>query len=437
MYRFVFFLLFPVFSLPVFSQVKVEYKQTAEFYIKNILLGPGVEVGNIKHVGMIGGLGQFEADSAILGVKSGLILSTGHVDSIQGPNSKPSYTSEGVFPESKELLKALKKGDKDLKKLCRSKTTDITVIEFDFVPQQNVLEFRYVFASDEYPEYAGSMFNDVFGFFIKGPGIKKSKSNLAVLPDKKQTPITINNVNHYKNSEYYRGSSHKKKWLKKLFMSKAEKKDLAILKSYLEFDGLTTVLTVHCDVIPYRKYHMKIAIGDVGDRIYDSAVFLEAGSFTSVEDTSGKYFPVLEKIKEQPPNIDSVLKAETITDTITEKEIDEKFEITDIYFASDSYVISDSAKTQLDLLIGYLEKNKDLQCNLFGYTDIKGSKKYNQSLSEKRAMAVKQYLTAKGISENRLNDAGFSFENPKNDNSTEQGRARNRRVEIVLEISGE
>ena len=81
------------------AQFTTENKQTAEFYIRNVLMGPGVVVGNIRHVGMIGGLGQFNADSTIIGVKSGLVLSTGNADSIKGPNDTRSFTSRGQLPK--------------------------------------------------------------------------------------------------------------------------------------------------------------------------------------------------------------------------------------------------------------------------------------------------------------------------------------------------
>lgn len=414
-----------------YGQIRVENSQSAEFYIKNVLIGPGIEVGQIKHVGMIGGLGQFDADPKIIGVKSGLILSTGNADSILGPNKSSRFTSTTILPESKLLVKDLRRGDKDLNRLSGGRTTDITVIEFDFVPVKNVLEFNYVFGSEEYPEFVGSYFNDVFGFFLSGPGIKRTM-NLAVLPDGK-TPISVNNVNHKKNKDYYRRNS-RANGLKQVFLSGDKKAELEELKKYIQFDGLTKVLTVRYDVLPYRKYHIKIAIGDVGDRIYDSGVFLEAGSFTSTIDTAGKYFKDLEVFNNtSPPNIDSILRGKLPSDTIVTTQINEEFEITDIYFDHDSYLLIDSSTKQLEKLAQYLLSEKKLKCFLYGHTNNVGSKNYNQDLSEKRAMAVKNYLISQGIASSRIHYAGLNFEKPAFDNVTDEGRARNRRVEIVLE----
>jgi outer membrane protein OmpA-like peptidoglycan-associated protein len=412
-----------------FGQIVTETSQLAEFYVTTILLGPGIESANIRHTGMIGGLGQFEAPVEILGVTSGLILTTGHADSIGHPNTHDSYTSHGNYlPGDRGWIR---RGDRDLNKLARSRTNDITVIEFDFVPVNNVLEFRYVFASDEYPEYANSVYNDVFAFFLSGPGIKK-KRNLAVLPGGET--IAINHVNHKKNTEYYRGNPRKPRFFRKLLMSKTEREQAAFLRKNLEFDGLTTVLTVHCDVVPYKKYHMKIAIGDVGDNTYDSGVFLEAGSFVSVADTSGKYYEKLAEYAGTTPNIDSILGTDMPDPVVAELPVEHpEFELMDIYFDVNSFQLSDSSRLQLDLFAAYLLQLPALNCSLYGFTDNTGSRKYNQQLSELRAKSVIDYLVLKGVNASRLKYTGFGVEHPRSDNSTEKARSQNRRVEIELE----
>src|SRR5688572_18143608 len=96
-----------VLWLPVFGQLKTETQHPAEYYVKNILMGPGVAVGRVKHLGMVGGLGQFEADAKILGVKSGIVLSTGNVDSLKGPNNQTGCTTEGKLPDSRKAVKEL------------------------------------------------------------------------------------------------------------------------------------------------------------------------------------------------------------------------------------------------------------------------------------------------------------------------------------------
>jgi outer membrane protein OmpA-like peptidoglycan-associated protein len=424
------------FALTGNGQIHTEATKTPEYYVKNVLIGPGIEVGRIKHFGMVGGMGEFRADAKIIGVGHGLVMSTGNVDSLGGPNRNPGYTSAGSYPPGRNMAQIFKKGDKDLNKLCNGRTVDISVLEFDFVPTKNMVTFNYVFASEEYTEYVGSPFNDVFGFFLTGPGIKK-KINLATLPDGK-TPITINSINHKRNTEFYRNNSSKRKWLKDLFKKKQVKLAEAELRQQIQFDGLTTVLKVKFDVIPYKKYHIKIAIGDATDAIYDSGVFIEAGSFMSYSDSTGKYYDKLVKIHKLL-NTDSILgkttNIPTQLDTTHEQytTIEEKFEVTDIYFAHGSYALDDSSKLKLDSLCMYLNAHLKFRCTLYGFTDITGSAKYNQTLSDNRALTVTDYLVAKGVDKKRIKHIGYSFKNPKSDNATESGRARNRRVEVVID----
>jgi outer membrane protein OmpA-like peptidoglycan-associated protein len=118
-------------------------------------------------------------------------------------------------------------------------------------------------------------------------------------------------------------------------------------------------------------------------------------------------------------------------DSIDDAEAD-FFRITNINFASDSYVIPDTAQKHLDELIAYLMRHQKVKLQLFGYTDNKGDKDYNQKLSTNRAENVMNYLTARKITIKRISISGFNFERPTADNTSEQGRSRNRRVEISL-----
>jgi len=83
-------------------------------------------------------------------------------------------------------------------------------------------------------------------------------------------------------------------------------------------------------------------------------------------------------------------------------------------------------KSQVDLL----KRRSDLKVEIQGHTDNYGSQKYNQVLSEKRAMAVMNYLVSKGIAKDRLSIKGFGFSDPVDTNKTEEGRAKNRRVQF-------
>lgn len=103
-----------------------------------------------------------------------------------------------------------------------------------------------------------------------------------------------------------------------------------------------------------------------------------------------------------------------------------------VNFAFDSSNLSMDAKTNLDKLATVLINNPDTNINIYGYTDSKGTDSYNQTLSEKRAMAVKTYLSQKGVSSSRLFSMGMGEADPVASNETDMGRAQNRRVEFAI-----
>lgn len=419
-----------IFSITIFflsqfvlAQNVIESRKSADYYVKNVLLGQNVVVGTVSQAGQPASFGQFICDSSIVGISKGMILSTGKVNGIFQPNSTTEYTSYGVVPDRNNPLK----GDPELDQLANGKSQDAAIIEFDFVPTKNVIEFRYVFASEEFIEYVGSEFNDVFGFFLSGPGITGNK-NLAVLNDGK-TPISVNTINQRKNPEFFRDNTYENSVVSR------NKKGTVISKLYqsLEFDGLTTILIAKAEVEPFQVYHLKIAIADVADEFLDSGVFLEAASFSSVEEPEGKYFDQIAQYEGNEPNIDSLLYGNLPNPDHPESSEEQKFKVTNIYFDFDAIDLNADGKQQLDLLAAYLKKNPSKHCSLAGYTDNKGSQTYNQKLSEDRAKEVITYLIAKGVAAENLSWSGKSFANPIENNASEEGRAQNRRVEIVLE----
>ena len=103
-----------------------------------------------------------------------------------------------------------------------------------------------------------------------------------------------------------------------------------------------------------------------------------------------------------------------------------------VLFGFDKSNLSDEAKTNLDKLVAVLNKYPDTNIEVQGHTDSKGSKSYNQSLSERRANAVSGYLTGKSIKANRLSIKGFGETVPKYENDTDTGRTQNRRVEFLI-----
>jgi outer membrane protein OmpA-like peptidoglycan-associated protein len=85
-----------------------------------------------------------------------------------------------------------------------------------------------------------------------------------------------------------------------------------------------------------------------------------------------------------------------------------------------------------ELFRDWLEKHSEAMLNITGHTDSRGSKTYNQSLGAKRAENIKKYLTAKGISPEKMNCLSNGETTPVSDNATVEGRSKNRRAEITL-----
>lgn len=105
---------------------------------------------------------------------------------------------------------------------------------------------------------------------------------------------------------------------------------------------------------------------------------------------------------------------------------------TDVLFAFDSAEIQPAFTAEIDDAAELLLAHPEETVRIDGHTDNIGTLEYNQGLSERRAEAVAAYLEARGISRDRLTVAGFSFTQPVADNSTSEGRAQNRRVEIDI-----
>jgi outer membrane protein OmpA-like peptidoglycan-associated protein len=448
-----FFFLVSNFNLSAQKKIRIDTSLKPIQYLYHILDTSKIKINNLKYRGLKSSIGQFKINLDKFEIKEGIVLTTGNLGTISGGNKTPG--TSGLAWDNNYRFK----GDRDLGKLSRGKVCDQAFIEFDFIALENEIKFNYIFASEEYKEYVGSRFNDVFGFIITGDG--NFYKNIALIPET-STPVTINNVNHLRknelfiNNECFVNSNIKKdviddlepreaffkELILKIFGSKSknfsvdetERKGLNDeLFDNFEFDGLTRKLTASCFLTPYKVYHMKIAIGDIGDPMFDSGVFLEQQSFTAQKNKNAPYFKNYEDLKGKI-NFDSLfqLKIESPIIIDSPKQIEEKFEITNINFEYNRFDIPDSSQIDVRELAIYLNKNKEFRIHLLGYTDNIGTLDYNQKLSEQRAKAVKNLLLEYGIVEDRINYIGNNYDNPLATNETEHGRSRNRRVEIVV-----
>lgn len=231
------------------------------------LLGPGVAASNVVLTGAPVAAGVFQGGLTVVGIDNGVMLSSGNIASVLGPNASDSTSTVNSTA-----------GDADLDALTTSPTYDACTLEFDFVcATGGQITFQYVFASEEYNEYVASQFNDVFGFFLNGV-------NIATLPG--GTSVAINNVNCGNPYSSTAGGNCA------LYLNNS----CADLPGGTfpctgpfdtEMDGLTVVLTATGTLLPGTN-HIKLAIADAGDQVLDSNVFLRGQSFTC--GGTGAYF---------------------------------------------------------------------------------------------------------------------------------------------------
>ena len=163
------------------AQLVLDGSLSPEALVQNVLLGSGVTVSNVSFNGGSGSqpdeqIGYFDGSDCVLGMDSGLLMSTGGIDVALGPNDWGSAFVEVLGDDV---------WDEDLNNVAGDWCMDNAILEFDFVPTGDSISFAYSFASEEYLEYVNAGYNDAFGFFLSGPGIsgpfQNDAINLAVL----------------------------------------------------------------------------------------------------------------------------------------------------------------------------------------------------------------------------------------------------------------
>lgn len=256
------------FSEGAFAQyIAIDESYTAQQLVEDVLVNSGcASVSNFSVAGgnFNGGAksyGYFTNASPDFPFASGIVLATGKASSTQGPNTYISDDGGSMaWP-----------GDADLEQaLGISNTVNSTVLEFDFIPQTDKISFDYIFASEEYHDNAQCRYSDGFAFLLKKVGAATAYQNLAIVPGT-TIPVKVTSVHPdvpgscpAQNESYfgsYNGSNYP-----------------------TNFNGQTVVMTAQSDVEIGQLYHIKLVIADEGNFRYDSAIFLNAGSFQSATD---------------------------------------------------------------------------------------------------------------------------------------------------------
>lgn len=204
--------------------------------------------------------GIFKNNTDDIGFNKGIILTNGLAKNAVGANNSDKKSFALNLP-----------GDIDLDSLSViadgpnwEKSHDACVLEFDIVPYGEEISYKYMFGSEEYHEYVHSRFNDIFALFISGNGVEtnpklNNQKNMAIIPNSDDF-VTINTVNGVDNWQYYHSN---------------------LLGQSIQYDGMVWdslgkkhYLIARQKVVPCKTYHLKYAIADRADTIYDSGVFI-------------------------------------------------------------------------------------------------------------------------------------------------------------------
>ena len=268
--HFLFVILFLFTARQFFGQMVVDTTVTKEQMVE-MLVDKGVFYENVELQcpTVARGIFTHPEDQSNLSLGEGIILTTGKATYAMGPNYSGSKSHKNKVEEVDEDLAKLNDSTKKYRDRCK--------LEFDVTPTGNEITFNYVFGSEEYPEYVATAFNDVFGFFVSGPGIKgpfsRNGVNIAVIG--KNLPVAVNTINM--GREYYKNrykDKYKNKY-KAFFDANSDFSNLYVDNvrggsNSIGYDGFTKTLQAKIKVIPCQKYHFKLVIADLGDASVDT-----------------------------------------------------------------------------------------------------------------------------------------------------------------------
>ena len=230
-----------------------------------IMAGTGITVvnGSGTFTGATVARGFFgNGFNAALPINGGVILSSGSIKLAEGNNNLSGAT----------LNNSPAAGDPDLNGLVSGlQTLDAAVLEFDVVSSApTTLAFQYMFASEEYPEFVGSLFNDIMGIFVDG-------NNIARVPVAGTPPVGVNSVNGGRaslnvpatNPAFYVDNHDPNESSLPPFAAPSP-------VFLFQYDGATALLTAQTTISMNTTHHVKIAVADATDRALDSAVFISS-----------------------------------------------------------------------------------------------------------------------------------------------------------------
>ncbi|WP_289662356.1 T9SS type B sorting domain-containing protein [Flavobacterium panacagri] len=208
----------------------------------------------------------FSSGTSNFPFSEGVVLSTSMGIEIAGPYTASTGGGSNVWL-----------GDPDLDQALGITSVNATSLEFDFVPLTDLISFNYIFASNEYQYGYPCSYSDGFAFLIKEAGTSDMYQNIATIPN---TNIPVSSLNIHptivpgkdRNGNNYNGCPE---------VNPQYFNGFNPASAPINFTGQTVVMNARTNVTPGKTYHIKLVIGDDRFQYYDSAVFLQAGSFTS------------------------------------------------------------------------------------------------------------------------------------------------------------
>ncbi|MBG6061517.1 gliding motility-associated-like protein [Flavobacterium sp. CG_9.1] len=259
-----------IFSNATAQSIKVNDAYTANQLVENVLVNSScatisnAEAAGDNFSGIQKSYAYFNAGTSTFPFKEGVLLSTWS-----------SQNSVGPFIRNRGGGNPGWLGDSDLEQaLNLTRTINATTLEFDFVPLTNFISFNYIFASNEYQDYFPCFYSDGFAFLIQEKGSPTPYQNIAVLPT---STIPVSSTNVHPLIPPFNGSGGS--------IPGCSAVNENFFGGYngstspINYSGQTTVLNAQSNVIAGKIYHIKLVIADDENADFDSAVFLEAGSF--------------------------------------------------------------------------------------------------------------------------------------------------------------
>src|SRR5690606_28861937 len=255
---------------------------TTEQLVKDVLIkSPCAQITNVtwstgssfQTGDMSNGIGYFQNSNPAFNMADGIILSTGKASNAPGSygvNGGSSDGTSGAWLDDAQLTAYMNNvlGNTD-------DYHNATILEFDFLPFNNDMNFNFIFASNEYGQYQCN-YSDAFAFFLTNT-VTGVTTNLALVPNT-TLPISVTTI---RNGAHNAGVNGICVDGNPISMNETyfDSYNAGSTTNAINFIGQTVKMVAQSSVVPFTKYHIKMVIQDRGDSSMDSAVFIEGGSF--------------------------------------------------------------------------------------------------------------------------------------------------------------